>query len=81
MSRQWRIIKLIETHANGIGAAELAEEIGVPIRMLDRDLMPQRGGLSCFGYKYGKSSYWKMVDTFQETASITPHSHCFKFAH
>ena len=67
MSRQWRIIKLIETHANGIGASELAEEIGVPIRTLYRDLDAiQRGGFPVFVEKKGKFSYWKMVDTFKK---------------
>ncbi|MGD9818567.1 MAG: helix-turn-helix transcriptional regulator [Desulfomonilaceae bacterium] len=67
MSRQWRIIKLIEAHANGIGAAELAKEVEVPIRTLYRDLEAiQRGGFPIFVEKRGKFSYWKMVDTFKK---------------
>lgn len=67
MSRQWRIIKLIETHANGIGASELAEQVGAPIRTLYRDLDAiQRGGFPVFVEKKGKFSYWKMVDTFKK---------------
>lgn len=58
---------MIETHANGIGAAELAEEVGVPIRTLYRDLDAiQRGGFPIFVEKKGKFSYWKMLDTFKK---------------
>jgi predicted DNA-binding transcriptional regulator YafY len=58
---------LIETHVNGIGAAELAEEVRVPIRTLYRDLDAiQRGGFPVFVEKKGKYSYWKMVDTFKK---------------
>lgn len=67
MSRQWKIIKLIETHVNGVGANELASEVGVPIRTLYRDLEAiQRGGFPIFVEKRGKFSFWKMVDTFKK---------------
>ncbi len=71
MSRQWKIIKLIETHSNGIGATELSAELGVPVRTLYRDLdVIQRGGFPIFVEKKGKFALWKMLDSFRKTLPL-----------
>ena len=38
MVRQWKIIRLMETHRSGISGNDLATELDIPLRTVYRDL-------------------------------------------
>jgi predicted DNA-binding transcriptional regulator YafY len=67
LARQWKIIKLIESHTKGIAVAELANELEVPPRTVYRDLEAiQEAGFPIYTDREGKNSYWKILDTFKK---------------
>ncbi|AFM23517.1 helix-turn-helix transcriptional regulator [Desulfomonile tiedjei] len=67
LARQWRIIRLIENYKRGLSGNELSHELGIPLRTIYRDLEAiQEAGFPIYTEKVGKSSYWKLVDTFRK---------------
>ncbi|MGO9116151.1 MAG: helix-turn-helix transcriptional regulator [Desulfomonilaceae bacterium] len=67
LARQWKIIKLIESHTKGITVTELASELEVPQRTVYRDLEAiQEAGFPLYTDREGKNSYWKILDTFKK---------------
>ena len=67
LARQWKIIKLIESHSKGITVTELANALEVPPRTVYRDLEAiQEAGFPIYTDREGKNSYWKLLDTFKK---------------
>ncbi len=67
LSRQWKIIKLMESRKRGISGTELANELEVPLRTIYRDLEAiQEAGFPIYTDREGKNSYWKILDTFKK---------------
>jgi predicted DNA-binding transcriptional regulator YafY len=67
LARQWKIIKLIESHTKGITVTELANELEVPQRTVYRDLEAiHEAGFPLYTDREGKNSYWKILDTFKK---------------
>ncbi len=67
LARQWKIIKLIESHTQGITVAKLANELEVPQRTVYRDLEAiHDAGFPLYTDREGKNSYWKILDTFKK---------------
>ncbi len=66
LTRQWRILLLIESRKLGITGSEIASELEVPIRTVYRDLeVIQGAGFPLFTERNGRYSLWKMLDTFK----------------
>ncbi len=71
MARQWKIIRLMESHKRGISGNDLASELDVPQRTVYRDLEAlQEAGFPLYIEKEGKNSAWKMLDTFRKDFPI-----------
>jgi predicted DNA-binding transcriptional regulator YafY len=71
LPRQWKVITLLEARKRGITGAELSAELEIPLRTLYRDLDAlQEAGFPIFNERVGKSSYWKLVDTFKRDFPI-----------
>jgi predicted DNA-binding transcriptional regulator YafY len=71
MARQWKIIRLMESHKYGISGNELAVELDTPLRTIYRDLEAiQEAGFPLYTDKDGKNSVWKMVDAFRKDFPI-----------
>jgi hypothetical protein len=67
LSRQWKIIRLIESRKKGITGMELANELEVPLRTVYRDLDAiQEAGFPVYTNRQGKNSHWKILDTFKK---------------
>lgn len=65
LSRQWRIIRLIESRPQGITAAEISAEMQVPTRTVYRDLDAiHDAGFPVYQERSGKQSYWRLLDGF-----------------
>jgi predicted DNA-binding transcriptional regulator YafY len=66
LARQWKIIRLIESRKMGITGNELACELEVPLRSVYRDLEAiQEAGFPLYTEREGKSSVWKILETFR----------------
>jgi predicted DNA-binding transcriptional regulator YafY len=71
IARQWKIIRLMETRKQGLSGADLARELDVPLRTVYRDLdVIHEAGFPLYSDKYGKTSVWKMLDTFKNDFSL-----------
>lgn len=67
LARQWKIIRMAESRRKGVTAAELAAELGAPLRTVYRDLDAiQEAGFPIYPDKVNSNSYWKLVDTFKK---------------
>jgi predicted DNA-binding transcriptional regulator YafY len=67
LARQWKIIKMMESRKMGVTGIDLAHELETPLRTVYRDLEAiQDAGFPVYAEKEGKSSYWKLVDTFKK---------------
>lgn len=72
LTRQKKILKLIESHEDGIKISEVAEILGTGIRNLYRDFdVLKRSGFPLYREVHGKFRYWKLADT--EKGGHEPH--------
>lgn len=66
VSRQWKILKLLESHKRGLSAAQIAARVGVPLRTVYRDLEAiHEAGFPIYNDREDKNSYWKFVEGFR----------------
>ena len=66
LSRQWRILRQLETSRYGLTAAEIAEIGGISLRTAYRDLDDlQLAGFLLYPEKKEGCQYWKFVDTYK----------------
>ncbi|MFH1113949.1 MAG: YafY family protein [Pseudomonadota bacterium] len=62
-SRQWRIVRLLESRTRGMTARQIASELEEDIRTVYRDLDAlEDGGFPLYKEREGRNSYWKMLD-------------------
>jgi len=67
LARQWKIIRILESRKTGITINELAGQVDIPVRSVYRDLEAiQEAGFPLYTERDGKSSVWKMLDTFRK---------------
>lgn len=67
LARQWKIIRILEGRRTGITINDLASQLDVPVRSVYRDLEAiQEAGFPLYTERDGKSSVWKMLDTFRK---------------
>ena len=68
LARQWKIIKLIESHTKGITVTQLANELEVPLRTVYRDLEAiQRFDLLHRPHLH--STFWPLTARFTSSLS------------
>ena len=66
VSRQWKILKVLESHKRGLSAAQISARLGVPVRTVYRDLEAiHEAGFPIYSDQVDKNSYWKFVDGFR----------------
>jgi len=67
LARQWKIIRIIESRRTGITINDLASQLDVPVRSVYRDLEAiLEAGFPLYSERDGKSSVWKILDTFRK---------------
>lgn len=66
VARQWKILKLLESHMRGLSAAQISARLGVPVRTVYRDLEAiHEAGFPIYNDREDKNSYWKFVEGFR----------------
>jgi predicted DNA-binding transcriptional regulator YafY len=66
VSRQWKILKVLESHKRGLSAAQISARLGVPVRTVYRDLESiHDAGFPIYNDREDKNSYWKFVEGFK----------------
>ena len=66
VSRQWKILKVLESHKRGLSAAQISARLGVPVRTVYRDLEAiHEAGFPIYSDQIDKNSYWKFVEGFR----------------
>lgn len=67
LSRQWKMVRLLEARRRGMSAAEMSVELGTPLRNIYRDLQAlQDGGFPMYTERDGKHSRWKLMDGYSK---------------
>jgi predicted DNA-binding transcriptional regulator YafY len=67
ISRQWKILRLIESRKRGLTARELSYELEWDLRTVYRDLeVLNDAGFPLYTERRGKNSYWRMVEGFKD---------------
>ena len=67
ISRQWKILRLIESRKRGLTARELSYELESDLRTVYRDLdVLHDAGFPLYTERRGKNSYWRMVEGFKD---------------
>lgn len=71
LARQWRIVQLMSRSHAGLSASEIAEQFGVKVRAIYRDLeVLQRAGFPFYTTREGRTSRWKLTESFQGPRGI-----------
>jgi predicted DNA-binding transcriptional regulator YafY len=66
LTRQWKIIRLLESRKRGLTAAELSSELETAQRTIYRDLEAiQEAGFPVYTDRKEKRSYWKLIEGFK----------------
>lgn len=66
VSRQWKILKVLESQKRGLSAAQISARLGVPVRTVYRDLEAiHEAGFPIYNDREDKNSYWKFVEGFR----------------
>jgi len=66
LARQWRILRRIEATSGGLTVAELADEEGISLRTVYRDLEAlQEAGFPLYSEMVERSQRWAFVDTYK----------------
>ncbi len=67
LARQWKILRIIESRKRGITGGQLAKELEIPLRTVYRDFEAiQEAGFPIYTERVGKTSYWKLLNTFKQ---------------
>ena len=65
LSRQWRVLRHIETSRIGLTAGEIAARTGIPLRTAYRDLADlEKSGFPLYTEKDGRVQRWKLVESY-----------------
>jgi len=71
LTRQWKIIRLLESRKRGLTITELSDELNSPARTIYRDLEAlQEAGFPLYSEKEEKQAYWKFVQGYKAAAAI-----------
>ncbi|MFP3871074.1 MAG: helix-turn-helix transcriptional regulator [Syntrophobacteria bacterium] len=66
LSRQWRILRMLEESRRGFTVSELARELNCVRRTVYRDLeILQEAGFPIYTERDGRASRWAFIDTFR----------------
>ncbi|MCJ8501361.1 helix-turn-helix transcriptional regulator [Desulfatitalea alkaliphila] len=66
LSRQWRVLRQLESAKNGMTAARIAETSAVSLRTAYRDLYDlQLAGFPLYTEKEGKASRWRLMEDYR----------------
>lgn len=71
LTRQWKILRLLEFRKRGLTAAELEAELEAPLRTVYRDLtVLQSAGFPLYSEKDGRSSRWRLLEGSKNSLSL-----------
>jgi len=66
LSRQWKVLRLIESRRRGVTAFEIAAHLDVGLRTVYRDLdAVQAAGFPIYNERIDKNSFWKLTDGYR----------------